>query len=227
MRRMLFTVGMVVTAAVVHGGPLFSDDFESGLRQWTGQDSGGNDGLIVADPLRPGNHVLGFTGTKFGGDMFSLPALTLVEGQRYSFLVEYLGKPVLNSAPGNYGGFAGLSDVVLQNPYAMRYWPDPWYFGTEVNYPGLRVHLIDDGRWHSYSYTFVWHQAETGARSDAIHLMLEDYFDPLNPRINDSIGDVFFDNVQFVQVPEPSGLALLGLGAAGLLARAWRTDRTG
>jgi hypothetical protein len=225
MWRMVLMGCVVLVAGVARPAPLAFDNFENHLGQWTGQGYGSAKGEIVADPLRAGNHVLSFTGTTFGGDIFSTPEITLMEGQAYSFSLEYLGRAVADSAPGNYGGFAGLSDVVLQNPYAMRNWPDPWYFGTEANYPGLRVHLIDDGRWHSYSFDFVWHKSATGARSDVVHLMLEDYYDPLNPDINNSVGDVFFDNVQLSIIPEPSWMAFIGLAAAGLIGRARRRGR--
>ena len=102
-----------------------------------------------------------------------------------------------------------------------------WIFGTEVNYAGLRQHLADDGQWHSYSYDFVWHKSDINAQYDTIHIMLEDFYDPLYPDMaNNSIGDVFFDNIQLTAIPEPSTLVLFGMGFFGLFAWAWRRQKS-
>jgi len=211
---MILVVAVVLATGTAQATSLFSEDFENGLNQWTGKNYGSYQAVIVPDPLRPGNHVVSFSGTTNGGDIFSVPATTLTEGQQYSFSLEYLGRAVYNSIPDNYGGFASISDVVVPDNFYLTW---PWIFGTQADYPLLQVHLIDDGQWRSYSYDFVWHKSDFNTQYDNIHVMLEDFSSSGN-----TVGDVFFDNVQINAVPEPSTLVLLGMGAFSLLAFAWR-----
>jgi hypothetical protein len=199
--QMALVAAMFLTTGKAESAAQFSENFENDLSQWTGLANGPYKAVIVPDPLRPGNHVLSFRGTTVGGDIFSVPDITLIEGQRYSFSVEYLGKAVANSIPGNYGGFAGLNDVVMPS---LDYRHEPgrdacWIFGTQADYPLMRQQLIDDGQWRTYTYQFDWQKSEIDALYDTIHVMFEDFAGS-----GDSVGDVFFDNVQLNAVPTSS-----------------------
>ena len=184
---------------------MFYDDFGGNLSAWTGKLAlgGSHSGAIVDDPLHPGNKVLSFTATSQGGDVFSTTELHLEQGMEYVFSLDYLGKEISGvSPPDNFGGFAGLSDVIDDPGLAMN---DPaqdrtWIFGTSANVPYLRAQMIDDGEWHHYSYAFTWDRDEIGARDDILHIMLEDFNEF---RI---AGDVFFDNIKLELVRDPAAL---------------------
>jgi hypothetical protein len=199
--QLVLVAAVILAAREAQAAALFSENFENDLSQWTGQDYGSYQAAIVPDPLRVGNHVVSFNGTSLGGDIFSVPAITLTEGQHYSFSLEYLGQAVANSIPGNFGGFAGLNDVVMPYP---EYRNEPardacWIFATQADYPLVRQQLIDDGQWRTYTYDFVWQRSEIDALYDTIHVMLEDFYDSGN-----TVGDVFFDNIQLVAVSNAS-----------------------
>ncbi|MCC6127291.1 MAG: PEP-CTERM sorting domain-containing protein [Pirellulales bacterium] len=214
----LFITSVFATSFILVGSlqiqaqVLFSENFENNLSHWTGQSYGSYSAMIVSDPLRPGNHVVGFAGVTFGGDIFSVPAVTLVEGQQYSLSLEYLGKAVYNSVPGDYGGYAGLCDIVQPNPYYRD--ASIWIMGTDPTDPYIRQGLIDDEQWQNYTYNFVWRKADVNAQYDTVHIVLEDFN---GNGYRNSVGDVFFDNVQLTAVPEPSTIILLMIGGILLL----------
>jgi hypothetical protein len=80
MRRLLFAL------LVLGLGPLrafseiviFSDNFESGLNQWTSMQGFVTSGLVVNDPLGLRGKVLSFSGLSYQGDIFQPKRLTLV-----------------------------------------------------------------------------------------------------------------------------------------------------
>lgn len=181
---------------------LFNENFESNLNNWTGKNYGAHHGVLVSDPLRTGNKVLSFNALDNGGDIFHTNGLLLTVGKTYRISFEYLGLAKTGSISDNYGGFFGLSDIVGDS---MR--GNHWLFGTKSNYTGLRGHLIDNGQWSSYSYTFEWQRQEIEALDDRVHLMMEDWISSRGVA-----GDVYFDNISFVLVPEPATLILFGLG---------------
>lgn len=191
-------------AAVVSA---FAENFEGTLSAWTQRAANSPDGVIVADPLRAGNHVLAFSRTMGSGSLFS-SSLVGSTGS-YTFSFDYLGLGGRGGVAGDIGGYLGVSKGLNgSNQY--------WLAGTgSYTTP---INLIDDNQWHSYSITF------NSPIGQPVRLMLEDwdgsrgvagdaYFD--NLRLNDSqVAPAAFASA----VPEPASLGLLGvaLAAAGL-----------
>ena len=197
-----FTVAACTTLSA-QAAPMnaFSDNFEGTLSAWTDRNPGASpDSAIFADPLRPGNHVLGFNRTQAAGSIYTTDLVT-TSGQ-FTVSFEYLGLPNLGGVPGDLGGFFGISLGFPGDHF--------WVAGTLDSY-GTPVVLIDDGTWHSYNLTF------SSPIGQQVHLMFEDFSGSGNVA-----GDAFFDNIQFNDsqevgsVPEPASLALLGLGLAGI-----------
>jgi len=141
---------------------------------------------------------LKFTGLVGGGDIFTVAQLNFSEPFRISF--DYLGLPALGGNAGDLGGYLGIAYNL--NP-VVQFVDHIWYAGTDAAYPGLLVHLIDDGQWHSYSFVL------DGATAGTFRLMIEDFADA-----GGVAGDAFFDNI-IVEVPEPASLSLVML--AGIL----------
>lgn len=188
----------------------FAADFEGDLSAWTDRVPTSPDAVIVADPLRPGNHVLGFTRTVGGGSIFGNTAVTSTGTYVLSF--DYLGLPRPGSVAGDLGGFIGVNE---------GFWgsAEMWLAGTQPY--GNALQLIDDGQWHHYDITF------TSTIGMPIRVKAEDYSGSRGVT-----GDVFFDNIVLrdssvaaptlrtpganAEVPEPTSLALVGLALAGL-----------
>jgi len=196
-------------AAVVSS---FAENFEGSLSAWTQRNASHPDGVIVADPLRTGNHVLSFSRTMGSGSLFSTDQVK--SDGNFTFAFDYLGLARPGSVAGDIGGYLGVSKGLNgSNQY--------WLAGTG-NY-ATPINLIDDGQWHSYSITF------SSPIGKPVRLMLEDwdgsrgvagdaYFD--NLRLNDSsVAPAAFADAN--AVPEPTTFALLGIAAlgAGLASR--------
>lgn len=205
----LLSAPLLAGAATVSA---FAEGFEGNLSAWTGINNGAiTEAAIVNDPLRSGNHVLGFPALGSGGSIYTRDFISTTGLFTVNF--EYLGLPKTGSVPGNLGGFFGISQGF---PGTHQ-----WIAGTIDGYTNPFVNLIDDGTWHAYSLTF---QSNVG---QAVHLMFEDF------RGSGGVtGDVFFDNIQFNDssvtpaplpngVPEPASLLLAGLAlaAAGVARR--------
>jgi hypothetical protein len=178
---------------------LFSDDFESGLGQWTGTAMGSHNGILVADPYDGGNQVLAFSAQKGWGDIFSLDTFSSSTGYVLSF--DYLG----SCAASDCGGYVGYS----------RDFPGDhtWLYGTRTTSGAADV-LQDNAGWQSYAFEFF--------AEGAIRLMLEDfvgiggdaYFD------NISLSAITLQALQpATSVPEPDALILLLIGVLALAAR--------
>jgi hypothetical protein len=203
-------IGATVLIGALNSGAgadlLFQDDFESDLSAWTGKSGGGHNGVIVADPLDPDNHVLTFTKRNSYGDIFTAEVFTLIPGSTYTISFDYLGLP--NDLPGGSGGFAGIADG--DDDYNHM-----WYYST-LGVSNANPILIDDGAWRHYQYTFTAPVAlrYSDSYSDCIRLMFEDFVG--------IPGDAYFDNIAF-HAPLPGALLLggIGLGMAG-----WRIRRT-
>lgn len=211
----MFVVLICLSASLAEAQTLLYEGFEGDLSNWTGKEYGSHHGIIVTDPLAPGNQVLSFSEVDNAGDVFSIPAMDLQLGSTYTFSIDYLGLAVPGSTPDDFGGFAGLAGDVND------IWAGgAWFFGTRASYGDVVEHLIDDGQWRTYSYTFVWDRALLyDTLDDTVHVYIEDHVTS-----GPSVGDVFFDNVSIstVPIPEPSTIILLTMGAVGLLAWVWR-----
>jgi RNA polymerase sigma factor (sigma-70 family) len=175
---------------------LFEDNFERGnLEQWTGNIYGPHHGSIVADPLRPQNHVLTFTALAAAGDIFSVEPFSVTNSdQQYVLSFDYLGLAQDGSIPDNLGGFVGFATSV-EDWEKMR----AWVAGTDRSglAAAVGVELQDDGAWHHYEIDISNWARETGALT--LHLMLEDWRD-----IGGVPGDSYFDNIRLIAVQRRS-----------------------
>lgn len=202
--RALCSATIICAAANAPGfaSPVFMDDFESGLGQWTGKSGGAHNGVIVPDPLRPGNNCLTFTDLNTDGDIFATPdGLTLIPGQLYTLSLEYLGQASPESSPDDFGGYAGLADDLI--PTNVH-----WIYATadlDADIP-----LVDDDEWHGYSFDFIWDPSFVSGVDDVVQIVLMDsLFSGGRP------ADAFFDNI--LLTPEPAG-ATLGILMLGVVA---------
>ena len=192
MKRYLMSIAIVLfICSTSYATTIFSDDFESGLSQWTGKASTGglHNAIIVPDYLEPDN-ALAFSGTNAAGDIFT--SVDAFSAGTYWLSFDYLG---LSQDSGGYVGIsAGLP--------GSHDWL--WATGTVS---GASPDLIDDGTWHSYTFQF-----EAGYD---FHLMIEDY----RGAGLGSPGDALFDNISLSTtepVPEPATMMLFGIGLLGL-----------
>jgi len=225
-----YFLGALVVSLVIPGNSLaslhFSDNFEAGLSQWVGKSGGGHQGIVVADPLQPGNQVLTFTGVNTGGDVFS-SEIDVIPGLTCVLRFDYLGLAKPGSVAGDFGGTVGFAEEwIAVYPVGHR-----WLAGTSTLDGVEDDPLIDDGNWHTYTIHFdpfapgpfptFYAGAPTNPTSNTIRIVLED-FEWCGP----VAGDAFFDNISLTQVPEPSALAIWPLlGALGLTVNSWRKRR--
>lgn len=195
---------------------VFGSDFENGLSAWFDRDASSPDAAIFDDPLRPGNHVLGFNRTMGSGSVFGSAQISSSGSFTLSF--DYLGVPGRGGVAGDLGGYIGVS---VGGNGSSQYWVG----GTSNRY-GTPLNLVDDGLWHSYSSTF------NSPIGPSIRVMVEDW-----DGSGGVAGDAFFDNIVLrdssvaaprialgAAVPEPTSLALAGL-ALGLVG--WAARRRG
>jgi hypothetical protein len=170
---------------------LLTDNFESGnLDQWTGKLGLPHHGQIVTDPLNPANHVLTFTASATGGDIFNASPISLVGlPQRFILSFDFLGLAIGGVPPLEYGGFAGITT----DPDGAL--PHYWLAGTlfdALNVPAtVATVLTADGQWHHYSVDFT--EVVLSNNLTSIQVMLEDWSDRLSIP-----GDVYFDNIKLV-----------------------------
>jgi hypothetical protein len=176
----------------------FEDDFEGDLSLWTGKTGTPHSGEIVADPFDSRNHVLRFTQTAQGGDIFSKTVFDQAKViYRVSFRYLGLEHPLViapakrGAAPlpgGPLGGFVGLAE---EFPGAHN-----WIFGTTTD-GQADAHLVDDGQWHTYSFQFrtpvpLDFQTPTGevVQAPSVRLMLQDFIG------SEHAGDAYFDDIK-------------------------------
>ena len=176
----------VFDARLVTVHTLLEEDFERGLRFWTGKNGGPHSGAKVADPLNPGNQVITFRRGASAGDMFSVE-IRIERGAEYELSFDYLGLPLPGSAPSNHGGFIGIAEGVPGR--------HAWIAGTDPPHaPNL---LVDDGTWHSYAFRFRISQY-LDTPGGHVRVMLEDSQSP--GRVPGVVGDAFFDNVRLHRI---------------------------
>lgn len=163
---------------------LMNEDFETDLSRW---DVPGH-GVLVPDPLNPGNQVLSFTHTAAGGDMWSM-ALPVDASTTYVLSFRYLG---YGGGGGDTGGYLWLVDPLYGNVSSCPVW------GTHPD--NSNYELIDDRQWHTYQIVF----------------QVTDYFDPIGGTLQitcedwngaagidpppNIAGDAFFDDIQLYEL---------------------------
>ena len=180
---------------------LFSDNFESGnLSKWDDQII--PHGAVFADPLNPANKVVGFNRRGLAGSIFSKDFVVSPDSV-FTLSFDYLGYAGQRSVAGDFGGYIGVAVSAL--PILQFYIGGTGAFPTPLN-------LIDDGQWHSYSYTF------NSGITNSLRVVVEDWLGS-----GGQVRDAYFDNLVLKnsQVPEPASLALVGLAlvAAGATAK--------
>ncbi len=201
----LIAGGVVVSAA--SADVVFSEDFESGLGNWTGKSGGAHHGALVADPLGGGNTVLAFTAMNAAGDLFSLNPIEFDAGTSYVLSFDYLGRTDQgrNASVGT-NGYVGLSRG-LPGEHV-------WLYSTQTT-SGASGVLVDDNTWHSYEFALDIPDSWADADGKTLaHLMLEDFYGG-----GGVAGDAYFDNISIRSVPAPFSAALLGMGGLGLTCR--------
>ncbi len=189
---------LLLMAPFAMGNVTFQDDFEGDLSQWIGKTNQVHHGVIADDPLNSGNSVLKFSRTNSSGDIFSTPLLSYQDGP-ITLSFDYLGISDNGGAVADSGGFVGFSYGLAGTHY--------WKLATQGSYSGVEEHLIDDGKWHSYSLVIN--------PTQDFHIMIEDFVNPA--------GDAYFDNIKITNaaVPAPGALILgsLGTGLVGWIRR--------
>ncbi len=168
---------LLAFASTSNASTLFSEDFETGLGQWSDAYHGFN-AQTTADPLNSSNQVLNFTGTNSGGDLFSSNAFTSTTSNSFILSFDYLG----TCSTGNCGGFVGISANTTAGSHS-------WLGGTGSGYPDL---LADTGTWEHVSISF-------SSPLSAIHLMFEDFVGS-----NHIAGDAYFDNILLTDANGPT-----------------------
>jgi hypothetical protein len=166
---------------------LFEDDFEGDLSLWVGKSGGAHSGVIVADPIRPGNNVLVFSSLRHAGDVYG-SEVPVTPGVHLVLEFEYLGLPGPGGRPGNLGGTIGIAE---DTPGGHR-----WFAGTTVGGGIEQDLMIDDGQWRTYSIEFD--PGDPGCcgydgspTNNTIRVMLEDWAGS-----GGVSGDAFFDNIR-------------------------------
>ncbi|MDR3428608.1 MULTISPECIES: glycoside hydrolase family 18 protein [Silvimonas] len=188
MKRLLL-LPFFVAAALAHADTVvFQDDFKGDLSQWVGQNGDGTvpmHGVIVDDPLRPGQKALKFTKKVFGGDMFS--KVQFAEGKKYTLSFDYLGL-----CSSNCGGVVGYTA-----DFPGR---DNWLAGA-AKLGGGADKLKDNKQWNTYNLDFKG--------KFPFHLALEHWTNG-----DGDAGDSLFANFKLVEKGDGGGDAKAPAAAA-------------
>ncbi|MCC7373402.1 MAG: hypothetical protein IT581_02010 [Verrucomicrobiales bacterium] len=178
----------------------FSEDFESGLTQWTYAQGAFSyhSGRIVPDPVRPGNKVLNFGQVRIGGDIVTRIPIQIpspvspgpgqpspLGSRRVCLEFEYYG-----FASSEYsGGYIGLSWT--PNPSQGHGWvagTDPGPVDGFVGFAGYRLPSVTS-TWIKVTLD-ITSIVQTYSRSD-FHLLLEDWSGS-----GATAANAFFDNIR-------------------------------
>ena len=213
--QLVLALSLAVAATAARADvTLFSEDFESGLSQWTTGTA-----QIVSDPADPfrTNHAVHFTELVGGGDIFiKLPVFA--PSQIYTINFDYLSAGRKGEPTNDLGGFVGIGDGTPGS--------HTWIAGTQAGYQGIVTQLVHNGTWTTYSITVDANSEAfefwgASMKDKPLYLMLEDFSGS-----GGVAGDVYFDNITITAaVPEPETYAMMiaGLGLIGMMARRRRS----
>jgi hypothetical protein len=207
----LSILAAATVATLAHAGPVtqnFAENFQSGLSGWTERNPARPEAALFVDPLNAANKVVGFTRLGSAGSIFSNTVVTSPDSV-FTITFDYLGVPGRGGVADDLGGYIGVAASVNRE---VGFW-----IGGTGSHP-TPLALIDDGKWHSYSYSW------TSRISNSLQVMVEDWAGSKGVA-----GDVYFDNIVLRagparpgEVPEPGSLALVGaalVAAVGIARR--------
>ncbi len=187
-------------AGVASAEQLFIERFDD-LAAWTGKNDGSHSGVVVADPIRAGNHVVTFTSLTTRGDIFS-EEIPVARSHRYRIEFDYLGLPGRGVA-GDLGGAIGLSDD-LSFPGGQHVWLEATVDNADVQ----SATLVDNGTWRTYEVEFDPFDPNVLAlpgriqpfepTNNTIRVIVEDFLDSRGVA-----GDAYFDNLRVLSAFAP------------------------
>jgi hypothetical protein len=149
----------------------------------------------------------------FGGDAGAIAAQTDMSSSSYSPL-SGSGALLETVQPGNNWGPAGAYQIITGITPGQSYKYNIWALTDTANDPfsatgGLLIQPSTQGVWTEYSVTAT---APAGFTDAIVYTMFQD-----NATAT-STENLYFDQASLVPAPEPSTLALAGLGGAGFLS---------
>ena len=199
MKYWVAIVAGLILSSSAFGSVIFTDNFENGSLITADTNWASNtNGMVVVDPLNPANHVLEFTNTQGGGDLFSI---VLPESAQ-----NYLSFDYMYSSGTWGGGFIGVNDP-----------GETWLGGdcngcylTYSNAMDAVVNGLTANQWHHVQIQFP---GFGGVGS--LQLKLEQF---VGPAPNAYFDNIVLSNSGFAApVPEPASATLIFAG----LAAAW------